>query len=481
MSNYKLPGGVRDVYWTDGGFNENDGSSIQFAKKTFSGTNGAASAVSVIDPPPSLFVPASIVDMSGSRHVESFTIPDNVQVNASFSSIAGVGSGPVIQAGENAQASFLTISTDFAGNSGDIAYDSNGKSRISIDARAMLLNGPNQVGISINGATDQSFANVGQISCRFSGSTGLEITSTGNSPRYYQVNEINANGDNTKGINYDTTATGAATFRLGAITYEDNGSGSGSGNVAVNVEQGTIAGYCVEIDMETAANVGADGDLILDVLLSNGNAVNDGTANFRSARHNGNITNNGTGVYRVDYLNGDLNNTDVCLINSVAMTGDINNSGTLNATIDTHIGTINNTGGINGVINGIKYGFSADSNTRVQSFLRDGIISGSWETIGFLTIDTTNLVAITSIVGSYNQTTINERTMEFRVIDADTNDVYYEGTRTTGGPAERYYQELTPTATPIPSNQVVRLLFQNQRIGPGGVSGGGAQIDWVVS
>ncbi|MCP4929245.1 MAG: hypothetical protein GY918_09350, partial [Gammaproteobacteria bacterium] len=172
MTDIKVDSALRDIYWTDGGNDDNNGSSIQSAKVTF---QGASSAVISLDPPPELFNPASIIDPTGSRHVENFVIPDNVQLGARYSAIAGVDSGVVVSAGENAQAEFLTISTSFDANSGDIAYSSNGKSRIGFDCRAILLNGPDQVGISINGATDQAFANVGQVLCRFSGSTGLDI------------------------------------------------------------------------------------------------------------------------------------------------------------------------------------------------------------------------------------------------------------------------------------------------------------------
>ncbi len=478
MSNIPVDSALRDIYWTDGGNNDNSGVSLQFAKMTFDGGDGASFAVSQLDPPPSLFTPASIIDPTGSRHVENLVIPDNVQLGARYSSIAGSSAGVVVSAGENAQAEFLTISTSFDANSGDIAYSSNGKSRIGFDCRAILLNGPDQVGISLNGATDQAFATVGQVLCRFSGSTGVEITSTGNSPRYMQLNEINANGDNCTGINYNTAATGAATFRAGAITYEDNGSATGSGNIGINVEQGTLVGYCAEIIMETSVNVEADGDLITDVLLSQGDVINNGLINYRSARHDGDVNNNATGVYRIDYLNGNLSNDGLCLINSVVMTGDIINTGLLQPTIDTHFGSITNIGGINGRINGVEYGFWESETELTQTFLRDGTIPNTYETMGVLTIDTTN-DTITSVVGSYTQTTANPRTVNFRLVNADTGDVYYTGTSATASISERHYVTLTATATPLPVSQQVNLLFQNQRSGPGGINGGGGQIDWT--
>jgi len=172
-----------------------------------------------------------------------------------------------------------------------------------------------------------------------------------------------------------------------------------------------------------------------------------------------------------------LSNDGLCLINSVVMTGDIINTGLLQPTIDTHFGSITNIGGINGSINGVEYGYWESENELTQTFLRDGTIQNAFETTGVLTIDTTN-DTITSVVGSYTQTTANPRTVNFRLINADNGDIYYTGTSATASISERHYATLTATATPLPTNQQVNLLFQNQRIGPGGINGGGGQIDW---
>ncbi len=84
----------------------------------------------------------------------------------------------------------------------------------------------------------------------------------------------------------------------------------------------------------------------------------------------------------------------------------------------------------------------------------------------------------TNVVGRYTQTTANPRTVNFRLVNADTGDVYYTGTSATASISERHYATLTATATPLPINQQVNLLFQNERSGPGGINGGGGQIDW---
>lgn len=142
------------------------------------------------------------------------------------------------------------------------------------------------------------------------------------------------------------------------------------------------------------------------------------------------------------------------------------------------LGTINILGVFNGRIADTLYGTWVDGTDRVNTFLRDGTIPTSWETTGAITIDTTT-DTITNFQGSYSQTSGGPRTVNFRVIDADTLDVYYTGTSATIGASPRYYQDLTPTATPLPSDQEVNLLLQNERSGPGGVNGGGGQIEYT--
>jgi len=71
MSNFFVDSALRDIYWTDGGNNDHSGISLQFAKMTFDGVDGASFAVSQLDPPPALFNPATIIDPTGSRHVDT--------------------------------------------------------------------------------------------------------------------------------------------------------------------------------------------------------------------------------------------------------------------------------------------------------------------------------------------------------------------------------------------------------------------------
>ena len=430
MSNY-LPGeGVRDVYIKDSGNDDNDGSNIIFAKKTLLDATNAALA---LDPTPSLFVPASIVDGGASRYQESIMMPDNVQGALRFSALQGSG-GTLVGAGANAQFSVLTLST---GNSvGEIAYSSMGKSRIALDARAVILNGAEQVGCSIDGATDQAFQNVGQILARFDDSTGVDITSTGNEPRYFQYNEINLSGDNCDGIHCNTPATGVAAFRVGAITYEDNPltPSTGAGSSAIFVEKGFMAGYAAELEMERAVIVGVDGDLIIDNLLSNGDVINDGKMNLTSRR----------------------------------LTGDIINSGFLTVRIDEHVsGTVTNSGTLNGQINDVYYGTWVSGDQISSSGIVKGGIKNSYDNDCLRrTIDTTT-DTIDKILCSYFQDKSDTNTVGFRILDADSGLVYWENNTTSFSAIGAQYITIDLAAdlvNALPVNQSVNLRVQAERV-----------------
>ena len=135
MSNF-LPGdGIRDIYVKDSGDDDNSGANIVFAVRTLA---VAVDRVMNLDPPPSLFDGAAIIDAGNSSYIENLAIPDNTQIGLTYSTIQGVG-GVVVAAGDNSQVDFLTISTST--NSGDVAYSSNGKSRMAINSKAIILNG----------------------------------------------------------------------------------------------------------------------------------------------------------------------------------------------------------------------------------------------------------------------------------------------------------------------------------------------------
>jgi len=135
-------------------------------------------------------------------------------------------------------------------------------------------------------------------------------------------------------------------------------------------------------------------------------------------------------------------------------------------------------------IDGIKYGSWEDTsaNNYALTFLRDGTIPTSYETVGTVTIDTTTdsvdpSATTTGVQGSYEQTTGASRTVNFRLIDADNATIYYSGSNVSAGASVRRYVDLT-LQNALPSNQVVRMLFQAQRSGAGGgVNGAGGLIE----
>lgn len=435
MSNYNAGSGVRDVYVKDSGNDMNDGRNATFAKGTLAGAKSAADA---LDPAPGLQSPAAIVDSGSSRYEleETFDITDNVQCALQFCSFATSFSSftgsAVIMAAENAQAEVLTLSLN--ADDGLIGYSSNGKSRTALDSRAVIMNGPNQIGVSLDGATDQSFLNIGQVLARFSGSTGVSITSTGESPRYYQLNEINVSGDNCKGVSYDSPATAAAVYRVGAITYEENvgNPDTGAGCIGIEVVNGTIAGYSAEVIVETAFATAIGGDLINDSLLTEGIIYNKGNMNMTSRRH----------------------------------TGDIINEGALTVRIDEHVsGSIINSGILNGEINGVRYGtWVGDGGEKLATFSKEGGLPNSPENLGRLTIDTaTESIVAAGILPTYSQTTGGNREITFRVLDADNLGVtYFSGALSAAGVDFNRLVSMS-AITPLPVSQQVNLYFEVER------------------
>lgn len=439
MSTYRPGVGVRDVNVKDSGNDADDGSNVLFAKKTLS---SAVEAANNLNPTPSLGVPASITDSGASAYECCLNVPDNVQVALNSSSIQGLG-GDVVKAGANAQLSVLTISTST--QIGDTAYSSNGKSRIALDARAIILNGVEQIGCSINGTTDQAFQNVGQILARFDDSIAVDITSTGNEPRYLQYNEINISGDNSIGINCDAPATGAAAFRVGAITYENNPLtlSTGANSIGINVVKGLMAGYAAEVNMDTFVNVGIDGDLILDNLLGAGNIINDGKLNITLRR----------------------------------LTGDIINSGSLTIRVDEHVsGNIVNSGILNGEINGIRYGSWVDSDDQGRVFSRSGNVSTSSQVVGYLTLNT-NTDTIESIIGSYFQSSSSSRQYNLEIVDADTLATYYSASNTKAASGPHSFDAKVGVGLPVAS--IVNLVVLQSRTGGGGLSSGQCTIEFT--
>jgi len=475
MSNL-LPGnGVRDKYVKDSGNNDNDGSNVIFPVADLP---TVVSRINALVPPPGLFNPAGIVDIGISRYSlsETLTITDNVQAALRFCTVATANDwtagATMLNAPANAQVSLLTITT--SAGSGDVAYSTNGKSRVSLDARAIILNGPDQIGSNITGATDDSFQDVGQAAARFGDSTLLNIESTGNQPRYYAYNEMNVEGDNCIAFNCNTTASTVAAFRVGAITYESGLTGTGAGCVAFNIVNGLMSGYCVEANIETVANIESGGDLVLNGVNMTGAIINDGSLNYSAHSSSGDFTNSGESISNIDNHTGNLTNSGTSNYRAVKLTGDITNSGTLTATIDDHTGSIINSGILNGMINGVRYGTWVNGTEYLSDFFESGNINLAYSKFGFLQIDATTPTpdTVDSIIVRYQQNTSASRTIDFQLVDDDDGTVYFSGTNTDTGIEAKIF-EVPTVVNPLP-NRVVNLAAQIK-------DNGGAVVDAGVN
>ena len=245
MSNY-LPGdGVRDVYTKDSGNDDNTGQNINFAVKTL---DRAASIAMALVPTPSITAPASIVDSGASLYTGPFFQPDSVQMATDFSAITllpGNPSATTISAGSASQMTWLTVST--SSTAGDVAYSTAGKSRVSLDSRALICNGPGQIGYSADGISSDYFCQVGQVLARFDDTTCVSVFATGNQPRTLNFNELNMEGINSVGILYASTAVSPAAINASAIT--DTG---GAGNIGIHAVSGHMSSFVNEINCETA-------------------------------------------------------------------------------------------------------------------------------------------------------------------------------------------------------------------------------------
>ena len=126
MSNNLIPEGAREIFVSDTGNDANDGRSLQFPLRTLA---AAVLQATTLSPPLSTTDPAAIIDIGASTFLESLIIPDNVFIDLSTVRLLGQG-GTVIAAGANARGNYSTVQT--SNTSGDIAYDTNDKSRCDV-------------------------------------------------------------------------------------------------------------------------------------------------------------------------------------------------------------------------------------------------------------------------------------------------------------------------------------------------------------
>ena len=135
---------------------------------------------------------------------------------------------------------------------------------------------------------------------------------------------------------------------------------------------------------------------------------------------------------------------------------------TLTCNILKHPGNLTNNGTLNGVIAGIHYGTSIDDNEYLATFRDPGNISNSWEDLGKIVMNGTT-DTIDNFATTYLQTTSNSRTVDVRLVDADTELVTYaSGTKINSTPGDQIIDTWTlGTALPAGNSVVLAQIQDN--------------------
>lgn len=372
MSNITQYAGTRERYVSSSANDDNDGSTISFAKKYLS---SAVSAVNALSPPPALLTPAAIIAFGASSFAENLEVPDNVQVDLRFSNIFSAA-GYAVTGGSNSQAEFQTIISNDGVSGG--YYKTNGATRLKLTASALITNGDNSTAIDVGGATRDFFCSVGQIAMRGNNANGLVLNNTGAKSTRASIKDINMEGTGCKAISGGSYVPSVDIVEIGSIS--DTG---GAGNYGLYAERGNAVVTAKEIDCETAILV-------------------------KSGAHRD---------VAVAHVSGDIV---------------VESGGELNITAIHHSsGVVSNSGIINGTINGIDYGSSVVDGVKFISFYDPKNIDKNFKTVGFFTMDTAT-ETMNEAVGFYLQSATSASTVTFEIVDATSGDIYFTGTVTDG-------------------------------------------------
>lgn len=369
MSNNLIPASAREIFVSDTGNDANDGRSLQFPLGTLA---AAVLQATALTPPLSTTSPAAIIDIGASTFAENLVLPDDVFVDLRTVRLLGPG-GTVITAGANARGNYSTVQT--SSTSGDIAFDSNSKSRLGFNSPSIVLNGSNQFGILASGTTGQLYSQISQFLSIFSGNVLYDWQASG-APGSLTVDEFLVFGTNTTCVRLNTSHTMPLDVRAGKITA------GGAGNVGLDIVSGSADVSISYIEAPTAIHVKAGGTLnvsepqvIGDVIVDQSGELNGGLSSL-----NGNLTVNGT-------FTGNIFQTQI--------TGDltIGDSGEFEGIISRVTGTTNissvavQAGNVNGVINGVAYGtyrnlsydydFARSGTLNNGAFLRSDNVQGN--------------------------------------------------------------------------------------------------------
>jgi len=511
----------RNLFVSNAGLDTNNGFTEDFPKRELSAAITAAEDLS-----PTIAEPVAIVEIGATRYFGDFIIPDFVRVDMNLSSINN-GSIKLPDTSNVNLASILTT-FDASGASPRTAVDTNSKSRASLTCLGIVLLGKGDTGYSVSGASSENFCEIGQVSCIQDDCTLVKVDTTG-LVRQLDFKEVNIgstvssfppnNPNNCIGVEYNAASSESMSMNIGSLTNDK----SGTGNTGVLMQQGhmhfngseiNFAGEdaiianggeldvdCSDIQGRTTNNgasvtidtqrylediIHNSGDTFVNTQIMTGDIVSEGdNFNFSGQKIEGNITiNDGVAQFTFQQLTGNFTaNGGTTGIVCNAEIGDftISPGALVFADIFAVTGTIINFGGLNGIVNGVRYGTYIEGSTNVVTGLRNGNIQSSYDE-PCLRLTITGDDTITAISCGYRQNPSASRTVGFRIIDADNSTIYWEATNTetTSNISHIFeFDLIADEVNALPSNQVVNLLVQAERVAGNGTSDANAQIEFT--
>ena len=421
-----VPTNSRDIYINPAGDNSWSGLSFETA---VSDPYRGIDIVNSLSPPVSITDPASLNAAQTGTFTETLDLPDFTTVNMSSASFSVDDESPSVIAGSSQTATFGAILNFFDDG---VCYRIKDQSRVRVFASAIvcgssLFGGDGVIGFDVDGNCDDIFVNVTEGACESDDSLLISHTADSPTPITYDIQVCELTGDDTTFIKYNAPALDDITI-VQAQSIADSVDSSPTGTMAYNVLSGTLVARGGYINCETAIYVADGAELDLDY----------------------------TTVYGDIYVEA---------------------GGILNCNITNYpSGNIVALGEINGNIGGNRYGTYKESTEHFVSWHRRGNIPANWTTIGTVTIDS-DTYKLDEFIGSFEKTTIFSRTVNFRLIDADSSDVYYEGDVTTSSTG----LITVPSSVDVsfPSSGDIRLLAQVNRNGAGfGIQNAGAQLQF---
>lgn len=512
----------RTLYISKAGNDNAQGDECPICLNTF---EELTTRIANLSPPPSQSDQAAAVSLARGRYDPVNTVEFSAwcQVNMPTVTVADgniAGNNPTYKAASTSGVIIQGVTSIGANRS---AYSFDGTSRSGVQADAITsLNGGNALEM-INGAAG-SFCEIGQV---IADGTGIYIETAGDRPSISNTNVVDMVADGARGYYVDVASNIPCFMNGNAVRFAASPFGGSVPTVgtALQVEGGDTITYNYQLtEGNILLNAGsatltiqhyrsgkieqtAGSHSINTQLLEGDIEITTGTLSVSNQIMTGDITMaDGSFAYQGQNITGDINVTGgLAQFNCQLHTGDLSFSGGIGiadcnaingdftagigalvfADIFAVTGTVSNFGGLNGIINGIKYGTYIDGSDNVVTGLRNGNIQGSYdEPCLRLTVDTGVTVTdtITAISCGYRQNPNASRTVGFRVIDADTSTVYWEraNTETTSNISHVFEFDLvTDLVNSLPSNQVVNLLVQAERVSGAGTSDANAQIEFT--